>query len=49
MPRQSDDEESLLPSHSDYVTLPTDRRKCGAERVSFSHLGTMTLGISGIS
>ncbi len=32
----SDDEESHLPSDSDYVTLPTDRRKCGAVRVGFS-------------
>jgi hypothetical protein len=36
MPRQFDDEESLLPSDSDNVTLPTAWRKCGAKRVSFS-------------
>ncbi len=29
MPRQTDDEESHLPSDSDYVTPPTDRHKCG--------------------
>jgi hypothetical protein len=36
MPRQSDDEQSPLPSDSDNFTLPTDRRKCGAERDLFS-------------
>jgi hypothetical protein len=41
MPRQSDDEESPLPSDSDNVTPPTasDRRKCGAERVQVSFSG----------
>jgi hypothetical protein len=39
MPRQSDDEESQLPSDSDYVTPPTDRRKCGAVRIAFSGKG----------
>jgi hypothetical protein len=43
MPRQSDDEESPLPSDSDYVTLPTDRRKCGAERVAFSGEGSSSV------
>ncbi len=45
MPRQSDDEqsdeESQLPSDTDHVTLPTDRRKCGAERVSFEGSSTV--------
>jgi hypothetical protein len=35
MPRRSNDEESQLPCDSDYATPPTDRRKCGAERVPF--------------
>jgi hypothetical protein len=43
MPRQSDDEESQLPSDSDYVTLPTDRRKCGAGRVAFSGEGSISV------
>ncbi len=40
MPRQSDDVDSQLPSDSDIVTLPTDRRKCGAERILFSAEGS---------
>jgi hypothetical protein len=40
MPRQSDDDESQLPSDSDYVTPPTDIRMCGAERVPFSGEGS---------
>jgi hypothetical protein len=40
MPRQSDDVKSQLLSDSDYVTLPTDRRKCGPERISFSGEGS---------
>ncbi len=43
MPRQSDDEESQLPSESDYVTLPTDRRKCGAVRITFSGEGSISV------
>jgi hypothetical protein len=43
MPRQSDDEASRLPSDSDNVTLPTDRRKCGAERVTFSSKGSSSV------
>jgi hypothetical protein len=40
MPRQSDDKESPFPSNSDHVTLPTDRRKCGAESVALSGEGS---------
>jgi hypothetical protein len=45
MPRQSDDEESQLPSDSDhdYATLPTDRRKCWAERVPFCGEGSSSI------
>ncbi len=43
MPRKLDDVESQLPSDSDYVTPPTDRRKCGAERVSFSCEGSSSV------
>ncbi len=45
MPRQSDDEESQLPSDSDYVTPPTDRpgRKCGVERVAFCGEGSISI------
>jgi hypothetical protein len=43
MPRQSDDEESPLPSDSDNVTPPTDRSKCGAERVPFSGEGSSSV------
>jgi hypothetical protein len=43
MPRQSDDEESQLPSDSDYVTPPTDRRKCGTERVAFCGEGSISV------
>ncbi len=43
MTRQSDDEESLLPSDLDKVTLPTDRRKCGAERVIFGSEGSSSV------
>jgi hypothetical protein len=41
MPCQSDDEESQLPSDSDYVTLLTDRRKCEAVRIAFSREGSI--------
>ncbi len=30
-----------LPSNPNYITPPTDRRKCGAERVSFSGEGSI--------
>ena len=45
MPRRSDDVKSQLPCDSDYVTPPTDRRKChcGAERVSFSGEGSSSV------
>ncbi len=43
MPRRSDDEESQLPSDSDYATPPTDRRKGGAERVPFSDEGSNSI------
>jgi hypothetical protein len=43
MPLQSDDEESQLPSDSDYVTPPTDRRKCGAVRIAFSNEGSISV------
>jgi hypothetical protein len=43
MPRQSDDEECQLPSDLDYVTLPTDRRNCGADRVSFNGEGSSSI------
>ncbi len=40
---QSDEEDIQLPSDSDYITLPTDRRKCGAERVAFSGEGSSSV------
>jgi hypothetical protein len=43
MPRQSDDEESQLPSDLVYVTQPTDRRKCGAMRIAFSGEGSISV------
>jgi hypothetical protein len=43
MPRQSDEEESQMPSDSDYVTPPTDKRKCGAERVAFCGEGSISV------
>ncbi len=43
MPRRSDEEDIQLPSDPDYVTPPTDRRKCGAERVSFSGEGSISV------
>jgi hypothetical protein len=43
MPHQSDDEESQLPSDSDFVTLPTDRRKCGAEHVASCGEGSISV------
>ncbi len=35
MPCRSDEEDIQLPSDPDYITLPTDSRKCGTERVAF--------------
>ncbi len=32
-----------MPSDPNYITPPTDRRKCGAERVSFSCEGSISL------
>ncbi len=43
MPRRSDEEDMQLPSDPNYITLPTDRRKCGAERVSFSGEGSISV------
>ena len=40
MPRRSDEDDIQLPSDPDYITPPTDRRKCGAERVSFGGEGS---------
>jgi hypothetical protein len=45
MPCRSDEEDIQLPSDPNYITQPTDRRKChlkcGAERVSFSGEGSV--------
>ncbi len=43
MPCRSDEEDIQLPSDPNYITLPTDRRKCGAERVSFSGEGSISV------
>ncbi len=43
MPCQSDEEDIQLPSDPNYSTQPTDRRKCGAERVSFSDEGSISV------
>jgi hypothetical protein len=43
MPRRSDVDDIQLPSDPDYITPPTDRRKCGAERVSFSGEGSISV------
>jgi hypothetical protein len=43
MPCQSDEDDIQLPSDPDYITLPTDSRKCGAERVSFSGEGSISV------
>ncbi len=43
MPRRSDEDDILLPSDPDYITPPTDRRRCGAERVSFSGEGSISV------
>ncbi len=41
MPCRSDEEGIQLPSDHDpdYITPPTDRRKCGAEHISFTSIG----------
>jgi hypothetical protein len=43
MPRRSDEDDIQLPSDPNYITPPTDRRKCGAERVSFSGEGSISV------
>jgi hypothetical protein len=42
MPCRSDEDDIQLPTDPDYITPPTDRRKCGAERVSFSGEGSIS-------
>ncbi len=42
MPCRSDEEDIQLPTDPNYITMPTDRRKCGAERVSFSGEGSIS-------
>ncbi len=43
MPRRSDEDDIQLPSDPDYITPPTDRCECGAERVSFSGEGSISV------
>jgi hypothetical protein len=43
MPRRSDEDYIQLPSDPDYITPPTDRCKCGAERVLFSGEGSISV------
>ncbi len=43
MPRRSDEEDIQLPSNPNYITPPTDRRNCGAERVSFGGEGCVSV------
>jgi hypothetical protein len=43
MPCRSDEEDIQLPSDPNYITLPTDRRKSGAERVSFCGEGSISV------
>ncbi len=43
MPRRSDEEDIQLPRDPNCITPPTDRRKCGAERVSFSGEGSISI------
>ncbi len=43
MPRRYDEDDNQLPSDPDYITSQTDRRKCGAERVSFSGEGSISV------
>ncbi len=42
MPCRSD-EDIQLPSDPNRITPPTDRRKCGAERISFSGEGSISV------
>jgi hypothetical protein len=42
MPCLSDEEDVQLPSDLNYITQPTERRKCGAERVSFGGEGLIS-------
>jgi hypothetical protein len=43
MLRLSDEDDMQLPSDADYIPPQTDRRKCGAERVSFSGEGSISV------
>jgi hypothetical protein len=43
MPYRSDEENIQLPRDLNYIAPPTDRRKCGAERVSFSGEGSISV------
>jgi hypothetical protein len=43
MPRPSDEDDRQLLSDPDYITPPTDRHKCGAERVSFRGEGSISV------
>jgi hypothetical protein len=45
MPYRSDEKDIQLHSDPNYITPPTDRpgRKCGAERVSFSGEGLISV------
>ena len=43
MLRRSDEDNIQLPSDPDYITPPTDRRKCGAERISISGEGSISV------
>jgi hypothetical protein len=43
MPCRSDEEDIQSPSDPNNITPPTDRRKCGAERISFSGEGSMSV------
>ncbi len=46
MARRSDEDHEddiQLPSDSDYITPPTDRRKCAAELVSFDGEGSISV------
>ncbi len=43
MPCRSEEDDIQLPSDPDYITPPTDRRKCGAERISISGEGSISV------
>ena len=43
MPCLSDEEDIQLPSDPNYITPPTDRCKCGAERVSIGGEGSVSV------